>query len=226
MTRSATSRIAPSKAGRDAGFDLHLDALRRQAAPIVDPAELERIVSGVVTSLSGDVTLADLQLYREVEALGEYIHSARQEILGARPSEIREQHIPIATDELDAVVQATADATGVILSAMEEIEKLAPTLEPKARTQIGEAVVRVYEACSFQDITGQRISKVIRTLRHIEGKIDALLAIFGADLGAGEAPPPAAPAVVDEHASLLNGPALPAGANSQADIDAILASFD
>jgi chemotaxis protein CheZ len=220
MARSSASRIA-----RDTSFEGHLETLRRQAAPIADPSELERIVTGVVASLSGDVTLADLQLYREVEALGEYIHSARQEILGARPIEIREQHIPMATDELDAVVNATADATGVILSAMEEIEKLSPTLPAPARDQIGEAVVRVYEACSFQDITGQRISKVIRTLRHIEGKVDALLAIFGADLGNGEAPPPA-PAVVDEHASLLNGPALPAGANSQADIDAILASFD
>jgi chemotaxis protein CheZ len=223
MTRFSASRIA-----RDDSFDGHLDTLRRQAAPIVDPAEIERVVNGVITSLSGDVTLADLQLYREVEALGEYIHSARQEILGARPSDIREQHIPMATDELDAVVQATADATGVILSAMEEIEKLAPTLPEAARGPMGEVVVRVYEACSFQDITGQRISKVIRTLRHIEGKVDALLAIFGADLGGGEVPPPPPePAVVDEHAKLLNGPALPAsGANTQADIDAILASFD
>ena len=222
MARFSTSRIA-----QDASFDGHLETLRRQAAPIVDPAELERIVTGVVSTLAGDASLADLQLYREVEALGEYIQSARQEILGVRPIDIREHHIPMATDELDAVVNATADATGVILSAMEEIETLAPKLPAKFREPIGDAIVRVYEACSFQDITGQRISKVVRTLRHIEGKVDALLAIFGADLADGEVvPAPVAPAAVDEHAHLLNGPALPSAANSQADIDAILASFD
>jgi chemotaxis protein CheZ len=220
------ARVSASRIAQDESFDGHLESLRRQAALVVDPVELERIVTGVVSTLSGDVSLADLQLYREVEALGEYIQSARQEILGVRPIDIREQHIPMATDELDAVVNATADATGIILSAMEEIETLAPKLPAKFRAQVGDAVVRVYEARSFQDITGQRISKVVRTLRHIEGKVDALLAIFGADLADGGAVPAPVAAVVDEHASLLNGPALPSAANSQADIDAILASFD
>src|ERR1700722_14862669 len=139
------ARLSASRIAQDSSFELYLETLRRQAAPIVDPAERDRIVTGVVSTLSGDVTLADLQLYREVEALGEYIHSARKEILGARPNEIREQHIPMATDELDAVFNAPADATGVILSAMEAIEALAPQLPAKFRGQIGDAVVRVYE---------------------------------------------------------------------------------
>jgi chemotaxis protein CheZ len=130
----------------------------------------------------------------------------------------------MATDELDAVVNATADATGIILGGMEEIERLAGSLPPDIAAPLGDIVIKIYEACGFQDITGQRISKVVKALHHIEGKIDALLAVFGADLSE---------AVVEEAteagaaASLLNGPALPtAAANSQADIDALLASFD
>jgi chemotaxis protein CheZ len=107
---------------------------------------------------------------------------------------------------------------------MEEIERLAGSLPPDIAAPLGDVVIKVYEACGFQDITGQRISKVVKALYHIEGKIDALLAVFGADLSE---------AVVEEAteadaaASLLNGPALPTTAtNSQADIDALLASFD
>ena len=190
-----------------------------------DAAEIERMVTSVVASLSGGLALADLQLYREVETLAEYIQSARREIAGVRPDDIRERHIPMATDELDAVVSATADATGIILGAMEEFERISAGLPPEPARQIADSVVRVYEACSFQDITGQRIGKVVRTLKHIEGKIDALLAVFGAELAAGAAP--SAPVPEDDENDLLNGPALPsAAANTQADIDAILASFD
>lgn len=222
MTIESASRRAP-----DTPFEGRLQALRGQAVAMPDPAELERMVTGVVSSLSGGLALADLQFYREVETLAEYIQSARREIAGVRPDDIRERHIPMATDELDAVVSATADATGIILGAMEEFERLSAGLPPEQAQQIADWVVRVYEACSFQDITGQRIGKVVRTLKHIEGKIDALLAIFGADLttGTGHLAPVSASAVEED--DLLNGPALPsAAANTQADIDAILASFD
>ena len=91
--------------------------------------------------------------------------------------------------------------------------------------RLGTIVVKVYEACSFQDITGQRITKVVKALHHIEGRIDALLAVFGAEhLASGEPAQDAPP--TDVAASLLNGPQLPESANSQADIDALMASFD
>ena len=32
-------------------------------------------------------------------------------------------------------------------------------------------VTRIYEACSFQDITGQRIGKVVTALKAIEGRV-------------------------------------------------------
>jgi chemotaxis protein CheZ len=106
---------------------------------------------------------------------------------------------------------------------MEEIERLAGGLPVEVAAPLGDIVIKVYEACGFQDITGQRISKVVKALHHIEGKIEALLAVFGADLSE----PAAAEAPASGDASLLNGPALPSAAgNSQADIDALLASFD
>jgi chemotaxis protein CheZ len=221
MVRPSTSRRAP-----DPQFDERLAALRSATAPSVDPVLLESMIKSVVASLAGDISLADLQLFREVEALADYIETVRRDIAGLRPDDIRARHIPMATDELDAVVHATAEATGVILGGMEEIERLAVTLSPEVAGPLGDIVVKVYEACSFQDITGQRIAKVVKALQHIESKIDALLAVFGADLDTTDAAQSRAEAAVDAEASLLNGPQLPQVANSQADVDALLASFD
>ena len=209
----------------DPAFAGRLAETRRGAARPVEPAELERVVANVLGSLSGGMTLGDLQLYREVESLGDYIQTARRELAALHPAEISLRHIPTATDELDAVVAATAEAADTVLGAMETIEGLAAMLPPEAAATIRDLVVKVYEACGFQDITGQRITKVVNTLRHIERKVDALLAVF--EGRGGEAAGEPEPAVGEaEPTGLLNGPALPQSGNSQADIDALLASFD
>jgi chemotaxis protein CheZ len=200
--------------------------VRTESSPVADPALIESMIKSIVVSLAGDVSLADLQLYREVEMLADYIKTVRRDIAGLRPDDISVRHIPMATDELDAVVTATADATGTILGAMEAVERLAGGLPAEVAAPLGDIVVRVYEACSFQDITGQRITKVVRALRHIESKIDALLAVFGADLAIAPASHSSEETATDMEANLLNGPQLPQAANSQADIDALLASFD
>jgi chemotaxis protein CheZ len=88
-------------------------------------------------------------------------------------------------------------------------------------------VTRVYEACNFQDITGQRITKIVKTLQHIEVELDKIVGLFGDFDGADTEPrekktKPEAPS--DE--SLLNGPQLTETAATQEEIDALLASFD
>jgi len=221
MVRSSTSRLA-----RDPRFDERLATVQTAAPPVADPALIESMIKSIVVSLTGDVSLADLQLYREVETLADYIQTVRRDIAGLRPDDISVRHIPMATDELDAVVTATADATGTILGAMESVERLAGGLPAEIAGPLGDIVVKVYEACSFQDITGQRITKVVKALRHIESKIDALLAVFGTDFVVAGAPQSPEQTANDTAANLLNGPQLPQAANSQADIDALLASFD
>jgi chemotaxis protein CheZ len=199
-----------------------IDQLRK-APPEVDPAQVRELVEETVKSVSGDISLAEVALYHELDTLSKVIQAAKREIWAVRPDDISSQHIPQATDELDAVVMATAEATGQILDSAEALEKLGATLPPLAARQVTEHVTRIFEACNFQDITGQRITKVVKTLNYIESKIGALLAAFGEQIG----DMPAAP-VVDERvgdAKLLNGPQLPQAANSQSEIDALLADL-
>ncbi len=189
-------------------------------------ADIAAVVEAVMKSLSGDVSLTEFKLYQELQKLADYIQSAKREIAAIRPDEIRATHIPMATDELDAVVGATAEATGVILDSAEHLEKIAGTVDAAAGEEIRNVATRIYEACNFQDVTGQRITKVVRALKHIEEKIDALLSAFGDGIKAPaeSAPVPSAPAP-DDDSALLHGPSLPSEANKQDDIDAILANL-
>ena len=208
--------------GDDADIMGEIKALSTAARPVPEADAVASVVEAVLASLSGEMSVADLKLYHELQQLARYIAAAKREIAEIEPSDINAR-IPEAADELDAVVEHTAEATGTILDAAETMEKLAPTLVKDASATVANAVTRIYEACNFQDITGQRITKVVKTLKYIEQKIDALLAAFGD----GNAVRRAAPLPASEDTThLMAGPQLPAIANTQADIDAILAQLD
>ncbi|NKB56795.1 MAG: chemotaxis protein [Alphaproteobacteria bacterium] len=153
---------------------------------------------------------------------------ATADIGGLGFDEIREAHIPSAKDELTAIVAETETATDTIMSAAEQIEKLAGSVDAAVLEQIAGHVMNIYQACSFQDITGQRVTKVTQVLATVESVADTTLAALGDELARQRVEEQMALQAFDksEDADLLNGPQLEGGGNSQDDIDSILASFD
>lgn len=204
-------------------------ALREAPSEPEGDTDVAEVVRGVIDSLEGDLTKNDLKLFRELEELAGYIAGARMEIAALRPDQISSQHIPQATDELDAIVSATEDATNKIMEAAEKIEKIAPELAESHNEALCAAVTNIYEACGFQDITGQRISKIVNTLRHIEAKVEGLVAFFSDEIEKYQAANPDSDIKGEptgDDSELVHGPQLDGDAQSQAEIDVLLASFD
>lgn len=193
-----------------------------------EPKEITAAVESIMATVAGDLSAVNLKLYAEIEALGRYIESAKAEIADLRPDEIRDQHLPAATDELEAIVGATEQATNQILEAVETIEEVSNEVDEAASEKITDAVTKVYEACNFQDITGQRITKVVTALQQIEQKVDALLDAFGEEMARKEnrRRQVQADGAKDDDRHLMNGPASANEGISQEDIDALLDSFD
>jgi chemotaxis protein CheZ len=160
---------------------------------------------------------------REVEELGRTISLAKSEIAALKVDDITGHDIPFATDELDAIVEHTAHATNAILESCEMLDEVSTTVSGDAGIKLQAATTRIYEACSFQDITGQRITKIVTTLKTIEQKVAHIVTTFGVPSEKG---PRLATDHVATDADLLNGPQLPAQAMDQSDIDALLASFE
>jgi Chemotaxis protein len=134
------------------------------------------------------------------------------------------------TGELGAVVGGTEEATQQILEAAEAIDQAStaltkvnsPDQQKLLSEEIQERVVSIFEACNFQDLTGQRIGKVMNTMRFIENHITVMMDIWGGV----DAIRAHAPAIIDDRegdAKLLNGPKTDgdAGHASQNDIDAM-----
>jgi chemotaxis protein CheZ len=197
--------------------------LRARHRDATTPEAVAEIVEQVLATMTGDLTAAEATLLAEVEQIGRTIAAAKQEIASLKVEDINRAFIPSATDELDAIVEATAQATNEILDCCETFESAAAELGGERGEALTAAVTRIYEACSFQDITGQRITKVVRTLKSIEERIAAIVSTFSERASDGETAP--RPVPVDP-LSLLNGPQLPGNGVDQAEIDRLLASFD
>ncbi len=197
-------------------------AARGNSVPLEDVAE---VVRAILDTMSGEISANELHVYNELESLAEVIRRAKREIADIRPDEIKDEFLPTAADELDAIVQSTETAANTILDAVESIEAVIPNVDAAASQALTNATMQIYEGCNFQDLTGQRISKVVNTLKQIEARVNALVYAFGAEIeGALKAAPGKVGAPLDtrEDAHLLNGPQRPGAAASQDDIDALL----
>jgi chemotaxis protein CheZ len=168
-------------------------------------------------------------LKQELDSIQEAIIETKEELASLQVGN-RAREIARMTDELDAVVRGTEEATETVLQAAETIDRDAADLAAALKktgnmdlvADIRDQVVTIFEACNFQDLTGQRITKVVRTLNFIEQRVERMIEIWGGlqALGAG-------PVVIDDleepEQDLLNGPALASDEDkvSQGDIDAL-----
>ena len=219
----ATGSIDPELAAR-------LKEIGMEPGGTVKIEEIGEVVDAILSTMQGDLTAVDVKLYEELEGLQRFITEAKTDIAALRPDEVKEEFLPKAADELDAIVEATAEATNAIMDAVSEIEDVMGKLKGKNADQLMNATTKIYEACGFQDITGQRITKVVGALQHIEEKVDALLTAFGDEIAKYKAANPKKEAPVEAQLptdeDLLHGPQLKEKAMSQDDIDALFSSFD
>ncbi|MTI43356.1 chemotaxis protein CheZ [Roseibium hamelinense] len=168
----------------------------------------------------------------ELDAIYEAIAQTKREIATLHHTTGQQgEEMQRVTNELDAVVTGTEGATETILSAAEFIDETANTLSARLADQdaelagdIQDRVIQIFEACNFQDLTGQRITKVVGTLRFIEDRIIQMMDIWGGIESFKEIEVDQK-AAAEGDAALLNGPALESDMDvaTQDDIDALFA---
>jgi len=167
------------------------------------------------------------QLKHELEQLSEVILDTRREIASLQSS-ASGQKIDAMSDQLGAVVGDTETATNSILEAVEIIENQNESLELNASTPaeneiteaISTAVMQIYEACNFQDITGQRISKVVGTLNFVDERIAKMIEIVGGEAELEAVEIIAQDVQLDDDIE-LNGPRVEGQEISQDEIDSL-----
>src|SRR5215472_3843738 len=180
----AASAIDADAALRHYELMTELKAMRTflQGAPAPDQAVAEEAAD------TYRLQIKEVQkLKSELDLIHAAINRTKQEIATLHITGFQGPEMSRVTNELDAVVAGTENATQNILKAAEDIDQAANALANSLKTEyeqgvasdIQDHVVKIFEACNFQDLTGQRITKVVMTLKFIETHIVRMMEIWG-----------------------------------------------
>jgi chemotaxis protein CheZ len=151
--------------------DISLAALVRESVRTeLEPmfADLRRFVDRRIAELSAEVHgTAQLLDFSETNLSGQLsrIHEQIASVVTLPAQASRSSGL-----ELEAVVQATESAANQIMEAAEVIGDWVrgDRSDPGGLEMVAEKVNAIFEACTFQDITGQRIRRAIEHLQRVE----------------------------------------------------------
>jgi chemotaxis protein CheZ len=175
---------------------------------------------GIVTDRVNNAFLTE-----NLEALFHYIQRVRREIASLTRSGDGDNKFATMGEQLDGIIEATGEAGDTIidaaeknLAAVDRLRQMPTTPEQRAVLQsLSANNNRIFEACEFQDLTGQRVAKIVRSMSYVESRVDALMEIWGrTEL---EKVLPASEASPSDDDRLMNGPQSRARAISQDEID-------
>lgn len=137
------------------------------------------------------------EIMAEIQAMNDHITATKQEIAALKPEDDSSTTISTATEELGEVVKATEEAANTILENAEQIDGIVSELRGKVPEgdpdDVGPDVdklefisINLLTACSFQDITGQRINKVVNSLNYIEERLQKMIDIWRIEDGTAD----------------------------------------
>lgn len=166
-------------------------------------------------------------LKKEVVGLFGHLSMMRRELASLHRDDTA--NFDAMTDTLDAIIENTESASNTILEGAEQIDAIVSEIRGAGDPahdavcdQITDRINQVFEACSFQDLTGQRITRVVRSLTFLEARINTMVRMWGKDELARVVDDIAHeqdPTPEDRDAELLHGPQSSNVAITQADID-------
>ncbi|HVI52047.1 MAG TPA: protein phosphatase CheZ [Candidatus Sulfotelmatobacter sp.] len=174
-------------------------------------------------------------LKKELVGLFGHINKMRRELAALQVPTASGEVFSSMADTLDDIVENTETASNTILESMEQIEEALGDLRAKGDPEVDAVCDRinersnaVFEACSFQDLTGQRITRVVNSLKFIEERVSSMVRMWGKEELAKvvEEVSRETQPQVDEDKALLHGPQSATSAISQDDVDKMFSQDD
>lgn len=218
----------------------HINKLEGTSEDYVPMEQVRELIASIKALFEGDFSKVDLELYGELGELARYINNAKKELQEFQPNSLSEEKLPDASDQLAAIVTTTEEATKKIMDSCDDINSthervrdrllsIEPPLDPDVLASIEDSLMeaqtssmQIYEACTFQDLTGQRIQKIVETLKEVERQVLRMIIIFGLNNDNNKELDEDKKKELQSDAELLNGPQLPGNSLEQDDIDDIL----
>lgn len=136
-------------------------------------------------------------MYQEISELKKGLNASEEPIDTQQTIDASEKLVSDASDQLEEIVKTTEGATNQIMDAVESCQERSERVvalvrentEPAVREElldllaaINQDYMNIITSCAFQDLTGQRVKKVVELIKHMEQQIIVLLVKAGAKI--------------------------------------------
>jgi chemotaxis regulatin CheY-phosphate phosphatase CheZ len=176
-------KMTDLESGLNQGFSDKFDRLCEQLEVIVEDENETK------------VTVNDVMA--EIHAMNAHIVSTKEEVAALKPADEASTTVTAVAAELSEVVKATEDAANTILENVESMEAVSATMRENVSAgdpdgmlpdidRLENISMELLTACSFQDITGQRITKVVNSLDYIEARLQKMIEIWKVEHGTAD----------------------------------------
>ena len=159
-----------ARRNRNSDTNVLLDAIKK----------LERVIEQPAADLQHEQVRFDLM------EMASEIAQTRMDIAAIAPKGSEENHLSSVATELDSVVEATESATYKILTGAENVQEAVWKMRDRGADEddcqlLEQCATDIFSACDFQDLTGQRIAKVVNVVGYIEERLNSMIEIWGDD---------------------------------------------
>ncbi|WP_153768376.1 protein phosphatase CheZ [Labrenzia sp. CE80] len=209
----------------DRGRRFLAEFLRRKKTP--ETKEILTAIQRLETTMTRQKKVPNFdQIRLDIGEMHDAIERTKNEIANIKTEGADSNRFVDASHELDLIVSQTEGATQTILEAAEQIQEEAWKLREAGASdetcdEIDAKATEIFMACSFQDLTGQRTTKVVQVLRYLESRINLMINIWGIEEMEGD--PNAGPVDSRPDSHLLNGPQDEGKGVSQNNVDDMFA---
>lgn len=213
-------------AAQDVNFRRVADYMRSRDTSNVSLSDVVALAEIAAESFGAFFKSMDATIYRELHEIADYIINMKSEIGVLQANDLKTTRIPAAGRELDLIVQQTEEATNTIMGCAEAMMS-APADDLAAyQAFVNDTAMKLFEACSFQDLTGQRVRKVVETLHQIELRVTRFATALNAKDAAGFVDEAERKRAERAEKLLLNGPQESAVAIKQDSVDKMFDTND
>lgn len=197
-----------------------------------DPKDLQladalRVAEMSLRSVRAVFASLDELVYAESIMLAAYLNHARVGLKDFGPGKLQTTDLPAASVELNEVVKNTESAANAIMGSAEAILAADPETQADYPGFVQAQVLQIFEACSFQDITGQRIRKIAETIDSLSRHVESIARAVGFDPNlATEDAAPESDKEKWRRENLVHGPQTTETAIVQNDVDSLFDQND
>ena len=159
---------------------------KKPPSGMATPPGLEKEQRSLIESVLKDILESDLPGQyggHTLKSLREQQEGHNEDLAAAmtaeQPRDISEKHLPTIVQNLSSIRSTAESATHAIMNATENIQGLLGMLDEKMEQLIRKELTLIVQACAFQDLTGQQMTRIVDSVEAIEFAVDGILSAMG-----------------------------------------------